>query len=53
MFNFFKSFVGRCADSGEITNLTMNETYGSINVIVRGEKYLVTIMKEEKKDDSV
>lgn len=50
MFDLFKKFIGRCCECGAITNLSMSETYGSINVIVGGEKYLVTIMKEEKKD---
>ena len=53
MFNIFKGFVGRCADIGNVTNISMNDTYGSINVIIKGEKYLVTIMKEENKNDSV
>ena len=53
MWKLFMALLSRVHDSGEITKCSMSETYSSIDVIVKGEKYLVTIMKEEKKDDSV
>ena len=53
MFHIFKDIVGRCENLGRITNISMNEIYGSINVTIHGEKYLLTIMKEEKKNETV
>lgn len=36
-----------------VTSLSMSETYSSIDATIDGEKYMLTIMKEVKKDDSV
>lgn len=53
MFDVFNTIVNGCQGMGDITGLSMSDVYGSINVTIDGEKYLLTIMKEEKKDDSV
>ena len=51
MFDFFKMLLDIVAQYGGVTKCGMSETYGSIDVTIDGEKYLLTIMKEEKKDD--
>lgn len=51
MWNVFDSLLSVCSGIGQITKLNMSKTYGSVDVIIKGEKYLLTIMKEEKKDD--
>lgn len=53
MWKFFNNILCRCSGLGDIVKCSMSETYSSIDVFVDGEKYLLTIMKEEKKDDSV
>lgn len=55
MFDVFNTLFNGCKGMGDITGLSMSDVYGSINVTIDGEKYLLTVMKEEKKnvDDSV
>ena len=53
MFNYVMTLINAIANYGNITNISMSETYASIDFTKSGEKYLVTIMKEEKKNDPV
>lgn len=53
LFYQFLCFIDYHYRSGNVVALSMSETYSSINIAIDGEKYLLTIMKEEKKDDSV
>lgn len=53
MFAFFKMLLDIIEQYGDVTKCGMSDTYGNIDVTVKGEKYLLTIMKEENKDDSV
>ena len=53
MFNKVMTIINAIANYGNITNISMSETYASIDFTKSGEKYLVTIMKEEKKNDTV
>lgn len=53
MWDVFRKFIGRAQESGTPIRISMSETFGSIDFKVNGETYLLTIMKEEKKDDSV
>lgn len=53
MFAFFKLLLDLVEEYGDVTKCGMSETYSSIDVTIDGEKYLLTIMKEAKKDDSV
>lgn len=53
MYEVFKELLDTINNWGEITKCAMSETYSSIDVNIGGDKYLLTIMKEENKDDSV
>ena len=45
----FRMLLARLNEVGDIKNISMNETYGSVNVTVGGNDYLLTIMKEDEK----
>ena len=53
MFAFFKMLLDIIEQYGDVTKCAESETYSSIDVTIDGEKYMLTIMKEAKKDDSV
>ena len=53
MFSKVMTIINAIANIGNVTNISMSETYASIDFTKCGEKYLVTIMKEENKNDSV
>ena len=53
MFNLFTDLVCVCNEKGCVDKLNMNDTYASIDVVIGDEKYLVTVMKEENKNDPV
>ena len=58
MFEIFNELLNRISDwrigeGDEIVRCSMSETYSNIDFKLDGETYLLTIMKEEKKDDSV
>ena len=50
MWSLFKAILVEMANRGEIKACSMSNTYGSLNIILGGEKYLLTIMKEENDD---
>lgn len=51
MYVFFKVLLDLIEEYGDIIKCSMSETYSSIDVTINDEKYMLTIMKEEKKDD--
>lgn len=53
MYEVFKVLLDLLEDYGDVARCDMSKTYSSIDVTINDEKYLVTIMKEGKKDDSV
>ena len=50
MYEVFKEMLDTIGNWGEITKCSMSETYSSIDINIGGEKYMMTIMKEENKD---
>ena len=53
MYEIFSDLLNRIDEWDEILRCSMSETYASIDFKHNDETYLLTIMKEEKKDDSV
>ena len=53
MYEIFFDLLCRIDGRDEILRCSMSETYSSLDFKHRGETYMLTIMKEEKKDDSV
>lgn len=53
MFDVFLRILGKVNEVGNPIRMSMNDTYANIDFTYKGEKYLLTIMKEEKKDESV
>ena len=53
MYEIFKDFLNRIDECAEVLRCSMGETYANVDFKHNGETYLLTIMKEEKKDDSV
>ena len=51
MYEVFKVIMDQLEGYGDIKCLSLTSTYGCIDTVINGEKYSVTIMKEEKKDD--
>lgn len=50
MFAIFKLLVDLFEEYGDITKCNMSENYSTIDMIVNDESYMLTIMKEAKKD---
>lgn len=56
MFEKLMTLIGAVKLMGYITNVSMSDTYASIDFHNNDTEYLLTLMatkKEEKKDDSV
>ena len=51
MYEVFKVLLDLLEDYGVVASCDMTKTYSSIDVTINDEKYRITIMKEEKKDD--
>ena len=50
MFAIFKLLLDLANDYGDVTKCSMADIYSTIDVTINDESYMLTIMKEAKKD---